>query len=130
MFRTDNDNRKRKEKKKHIRKLKDFLGSSDPHLEETTQEKKRVPVFSGNYLRQQYRNQDSEQLFKDRKPSGACDNKKYGFIPSSEYVKGKRPQDVCRTPSYSERHFVTLETTSKCLCTVAQVEDDDMRLPG
>lgn len=112
MFRIDNDNRKRKKKKKkkkHIRKLKDFSEYLDSRLEKTTQEKKRIPIFSVNYFREQYRNQASEEPYKDRKPSGTSDNKKYGFIPSSEYVKGKKPQDVCRTPFYSQRHLLHLK---------------------
>ncbi|XP_065540427.1 ubiquitin carboxyl-terminal hydrolase 42-like isoform X1 [Lathamus discolor] len=96
VFRIDNDNRKRKKKKKkkkHIRKLKDFSEYLGSRLEKTTQEKKTVPIFSGNYLREQYRNQGSEEPYKDRKPSGAGDNKKYGFIPSSEYVKDAKLTD-------------------------------------
>lgn len=99
MFRVDNDNRKRKKKKKkkkHIRKLKDFSEYLDSCLEKTTQEQKGVPIFSGNYLCEQYRTQGSEQPYKDRRPSGAGDKKKYSSIPSSEYVKGKKPQDACQ----------------------------------
>ncbi|XP_033921214.1 ubiquitin carboxyl-terminal hydrolase 42 [Melopsittacus undulatus] len=96
VFRIDNDNRKwkkKKKKKKHIRKLKDFSEYLGSRLEKTTQEKKTVPVFSGNYLREQYRNQGSEEPYKDRKPSGAGDNKNYGFIPSSEYMKDAKLTD-------------------------------------
>ncbi|XP_033921267.1 ubiquitin carboxyl-terminal hydrolase 42-like [Melopsittacus undulatus] len=88
VFRIDNDNGEREaKKKKHIRKLKDFSEYLGSPLEKTTQEKKTVPIFSGNSLREQYRNQGSEEPYKDRKPSGGCDNKNYGFIPSSEYMK-------------------------------------------
>ncbi|KAM9556254.1 uncharacterized protein ACIB01_007998 isoform 3-T3 [Guaruba guarouba] len=96
VFRIDNDNRKRKKKKKkkkHIRKLKDFSGSLDSCREKATQEKKRVPVFSGNYLREQYRKQGSERPCKDRKPSGAGDKNKYGFIPPSEHAKDAKLTD-------------------------------------
>lgn len=96
VFRIDNDNRKRKKKKKkkkHIRKLKDFSEYLDSRLQKQTQEKKGVPIFSGDYLCEQYRSQGSEQPYKDRKPSGAGDNKKYGSIPSSEYVKDAKLTD-------------------------------------
>ncbi|XP_033921264.1 uncharacterized protein [Melopsittacus undulatus] len=94
VFRIDNDNGERKaKKKKHIRKLKDFSEYLGCRLEKTTQEKKTVPIFSGNSLREQYRNQGSEEPYKDRKPSGGCDNKNYGFIPSSEYMKVVQVQE-------------------------------------
>ncbi|KAM9013868.1 LOW QUALITY PROTEIN: ubiquitin carboxyl-terminal hydrolase 42-like [Ara ararauna] len=70
VFRIDNDECIWNQKKKHIRELKDFSGSLDSCREKATQEKKRVPVFSGNYLHEQYRKQGSEQPCKDRKPSG------------------------------------------------------------
>lgn len=107
MLRFDNDNRKRKKKKKkkkHIRKLKGFLEYLDPRFQKKTREKEESSP-PGGYSREQYRNQGSKQPYKDGKPSGAGESQKYSSVTSSEYVKGKGPQDVCRTPFYSHRHY-------------------------
>ncbi|XP_061329993.1 ubiquitin carboxyl-terminal hydrolase 42-like [Pezoporus flaviventris] len=139
VFRIDNDNRKRKKKKKkkkHIRKLKDFSEYLDSRLEKTTQEKKRVPIFSGNYLCEQYRGQGSEKTYKDRKPSGAGDNKKYGFIPSSKYVNGELFQMknvvfvLCSVPapqrSEGDRLMETVVTENNNYAEVPPVNDSSL----
>lgn len=94
MLRFDNDNRKhkkKKKKKKHIRKLKGFLEYLDPRFQKKTREKaESCPPDS--YLCEQYRNQGSKQPYKEGKPSGAGESKKYSSITSNEYVKGKGPR--------------------------------------
>lgn len=106
--RFDNDNhkhKKKKKKKKHIRKLKGYLEYLDPHFQKKTREKKEESCPSGDYLCEQYRNQGSKQPYKEGKPSGAGEGKKYSSLTATEYGKGKEPQDVCRTPFYSHRHY-------------------------
>ncbi|GAB0196613.1 ubiquitin carboxyl-terminal hydrolase 42 [Grus japonensis] len=90
VLRFDNDNRKRKKKKKkkkHIRKLKGFLEYLDPRFQKKTREKKEESCPPGSYLCEQYRNQGSKQPYKEGKPSGAGESKKYSSIASNEYIK-------------------------------------------
>ncbi|KAM6379190.1 ubiquitin carboxyl-terminal hydrolase 42 isoform 1-T2 [Pluvialis apricaria] len=90
VLRFDNDNRKRKKKKKkkkHIRKLKGFLEYLDPRFQKKTREKKEESCPPGGYLCEQYRNQGSKQPYKEGKPSGAGESKKYSSVTSNEYVK-------------------------------------------
>ncbi|KAM7091943.1 LOW QUALITY PROTEIN: ubiquitin carboxyl-terminal hydrolase 42 [Ciconia maguari] len=89
VLRFDNDNRKRKKKKKkkkHIRKLKGFLEYLDPRFQKKTREKKEESCPPGGYLCEQYMNQGSKQPYKEGKPSGAGESKKY-IITSNQYVK-------------------------------------------
>lgn len=104
MLHFDNDNRKhkkKKKKKKHDRKLKDLLEYLDPRFQKKTWEKKEESRPPDDHLCEQYRNQGSKQPYKEEKPTGAGDSKKYSSMASTEYVRGKGPWDVGRIPGYS-----------------------------
>ncbi|XP_027539205.1 ubiquitin carboxyl-terminal hydrolase 42 [Neopelma chrysocephalum] len=86
----DNDNRKhkkKKKKKKHDRKLKDLLEYLDPRFQKKTWEKKEESRPPDDHLCEQYRSQGSKQPYKEEKPSGAGDSKKYSSMASHEYVR-------------------------------------------
>lgn len=92
MLHFDNDNRKhkkKKKKKKHDRKLKDLLEYLDPRFQKKTWEKKEESRPPDDHLCEQYRNQGSKQPYKEEKPSGAGDSKKYSSMACTEYVRGK-----------------------------------------
>lgn len=117
VLRFDNDNRKhkkKKKKKKHIRKLKGFLEYLDPRFQKKSREKKEESGPPGGSFCEQYRHQGSNQAHKEGKPSGAGDSKKYGSVTSSEYVTGKGPGRVRRTPFCSRRHCCLKQSLNAC----------------